>query len=435
MVRSYGSDDTNRILQQQRGGLTGSANLRKNTGAMAGSKNLRRNTGALRGTKSYSPSGGTIAAGNSAWDQLRDGTLLSNFASRGNQFSKRLGGPARQQAQVQDNTQYLKTLSDFMQQARDILGSSASTALSGALSNIGNREAALKSQAATSDTNIGKGYAALNTFFQGNNPIIEANYQGAQNDVQKAAEDTAKLITEGAAGAAAQQNKDLARLGIQDANIVLQNKGTDMAGDTAAATADAAARAQGTRNLLAANQQTAQNFNTASGNAAQLEGRSARNQVQGDLLRYLASLQDQRQEAQAAAQVTEADVTNLAQQLYDQDYQQWQGNYDRRYQVEQDAADRAQAAYEAQLAAAAPADLSSTQYSSLGPLGQASYALQQSGVSPEQSRVIANALNTAYNQGNIRSAADFIKLVQQNAAGSDPIDAANAAAIYYQYFQ
>ncbi len=341
----------------------------------------------------------------------------------------------KQQAPVQDNTQYLKTLQDFMQQARDILGSSAQSSLSSTMSGIAGREAAMKAPAADSTAKIGRGYQALNSFFNGNAPKIDENYQTAQNQVAQAATDTNNLINTGNQAAQAQQNALLKQLGIGDTNIVLQNKGTTNEAQQAANVADAAQRAQGTRNMLATNQATTQDFNRASGSAAQLEGQGAQNGIQRSLMDYLGKLQDERTQAQQSSQVTEADVVQLAQQLLDADQSTWQGNYDRRYQVEQDAANNAAAAYEAQMKAAQGPEMTATQYSSLGPGGQVAYALQQSGVDPTQARTIADAAQRAYSTGNVRNAADFIKLVQQYASGTDPIEAANAASIWYNYYQ
>lgn len=404
-------------------------------GARLNAPNPRRN----RAVTQYGAAGGAAAGFNRTSQMLQD--IIKNNKPRSGTGYNPMPHPGlynRQEATVPDNTQYLKTLADFMQQARDTLNSSKQTALSSAMSGIAGREAAMKQQAAASDQNIGKGYGALSAFISGQAAPIAQNYQTGIDQTAAAAADAQNAINQGNQAAVAQQQAILQRLGIGDTNVVLQNTGTANAGQTSANVADAAARAQAARTRLSENQQTAQNFNTQSGTAAALEGRGAQNKIQQQLMSYLGQLQDERTAASSAAQVTEADVVQLAQQLMDQDRQVWEGNYNRRYQVEQDAAANAQAAMEAQIEAAqaqAAPELNATTYSSLGPVGQAAYALQQSGVDPVQAKTITNALQRAYTEGRVRNVQDFVKLVQQYASGADPIDINNAASIYYQYFQ
>ncbi len=353
---------------------------------------------------------------------------------RGGSFDRQTKEAPRRPAQ--DNTQYTKQIQDFLDQSRALLNSGSSASISAAINNIANREAAIKSQGATADSNIGKGYAALQSFIAGQADPIQQNFQTAV-DGTGAAADTAKTsMIEASEAANAQRQAILNRLGTADSEAVLLNKGIHGSGDLEKNIADVAGRAQAAQTRLESNKQTALNYNTQFGSSSALQGRAAQDGVQRTVTNAIAALQDERAAAQASAQVDDADVWGLAQQMLNSDQGIWEGNYNRRYQVEGDAAANALSLYEAQQKSGGE-PMDSTSYGALGPVNQAVYALQQSGVDPQQASVIAQAVSQEYAaNGGKMDVSKFITAVQKNlGASASPLDVSTAVSIFYKYFQ
>lgn len=327
---------------------------------------------------------------------------------------------------VPDNTQYSKTLEDFLAQAREIVNSSASSQLG----LLGNQEAALKRNAAEIQGKIAGGYSGLSSFIDGRNPVIKENYQSGVEGVADAASRAQEAITSGTATAQAQQQAILNRLGIQDANIPIANDGQTLEAQMAANVADSAGRAQNAETQLNSNMATSLDFNTSAGTAAALEGQGQQDRISRDLMTRLAELADQRTQIQSQ---TQQSPYELAMMLRNDDYNIWEGNYGRRYQVDQDAMSNAMAMQEAQAKANQMPELNSTTWSALGPLGQAEYALTQSGVPPQEASAILATIEQE--GGRHATAASFIQRLQQLAIerGLEPISTQNAARIYYNY--
>lgn len=341
--------------------------------------------------------------------------------------------PAKTKPKVPDDTQYHKTLQDFLTTAQQLLSGTTN----GQLNALGNQEAALKNSAADIQNKMRGGYAGLSSFISGQAaPIGEAYQQGIQGaaDAAKNAQDT---IQAGTSAAQAQQQAILNRLGIADANIPIANTGTSLEADSARAISDSAQRAQNAQTQLSANKASGLTYNAALGNSAALEGQGQQDRISRDLMQKLAELADQRAVLQSSSA---SDALSLASELYNSDRQNWSDNYNRKYQANSDAMqfaiDQANASAEAN---SAP-QMSSTAYSALGPLGQASYAMDQWGVDPSTAKATLAVISEVTSNGNQRIAmnpAAFIQAVQDRARqmGLDPITTQNAAMIYFNYLQ
>lgn len=288
---------------------------------------------------------------------------------------------------LRDDTQYNKTLEDFLALAQQYMsGSSAEE-----LGNIGNQETSLRRNAEDISNQLRGGYSGLSSFITGQAPVIQQGYEQGIQGSAEAAQRAQTAITEGTAAAQAQQQAIMNRLGIADANIPIANAGTTLEAGMAQQVADSAARGQNAQTELNSNMATALNFNTSQGTSSAVEGQGEQNRVHRDLLSRLAELADQRREVQSSSN-SSSDMYGLAQSLMDQDYQKWSGNYDRKYNAQRDAMQMAQDQMAAQQDTSS-SDISSTQASLLGTAGRAEYMLKMNGLDATGSSYIIDGLN------------------------------------------
>lgn len=325
-----------------------------------------------------------------------------------------------------DDTQYSKSLEDFLAMAERMLSGDKSTAING----VANQEAALRRAHQDISNQLRGGYSGLSSFIAGQAEPISSAYDTAVQGSAEAAQRAQAAISEGAAAAQAQQQAILARLGISDANIPIANTGTTLEQQTSQAITDSAQRAQNSQTELTSNKASQLGYNSSMGTSAAMEGQSQQDALGRQLMMRLAELADQRTQIESQSNKSALD---LAQQLMGADYQLWEGNYNRKYQANRDALDLA--IQKAQAANTSP-EMNSTSWNALGPVGQASYALQQSGVPAEQVGPIISLITEEMAKGNIRNEYSFIKAVQEEALrrGLEPISTQNAAALYYNYF-
>lgn len=357
------------------------------------------------------------------------GDVLNGWMTEGR---RRIRDNAKPQQMPQDNSQYNRSLADFLAMAQQIVGQNAQ----GQLGLLGNQEAALKRNAAEIQGKIGGGYNALSSFIDGQAPVLQKSYQTGIEGVSDAATRAQSAISEGTAKAQAQQQAILSRLGNEDANIAIANTGKTLEDEMANRISDSAQRAQGAETQLNTNMATEVGYNTAMGTSAALEGQGQQDRVSRDLLSRLAELADQRQMIQSSSQ---QDSLGLAQNLMGSDYDIWQGNYNRRYQLDQDSMNNALKMAEMQDQGGAP-ELNATTWSAMGPGGQAQYALQQGGVPPDQAAGIMQAINETMGSGRYSGDMGISKFIQEiqrlaQERGLDPVSTQSAALMYYNYMQ
>lgn len=364
--------------------------------------------------------------GRSALSVLSDKTIP--LKERWSVSTPRDSGP------LKDNTQYSKTLEDFLAMAQQIIGGQTQSQLSG----ISNQEAALRQNADEIRGKIAGGYNALSSYIGEQAPVIQQNFDTGIEGIGNSAEQAQASISKGTAAAQAQQQAILDRLGNSDANISIANNGTTLEAQMAQQIADSAQRAQGAQTQLQSNAVTERNYNTSMGTSAAMEGQGQQDRIGRDLLSRLAELADQRQLIQSGSQM---DASRLASDLMDRDYGIWSGNYDRRFNADKSAMDfaqqQAQLQAEQQAAMNKPQEMTTARWSTFGPPARAAYALENSGVAPDQARAIVAEIDQYYGDGGANmTPSQFVTAIQKLARdrGLDPVSTSNAAAVYREYF-
>lgn len=183
---------------------------------------------------------------------------------------------------------------------------------------------AARQNAGEADARLGAMYRQLTDAIQGENPNIQAAYQGAIDSTNAGAQQAQRNV-QGAVDASQARNQSvLSNLGIGDANqqIIAQGRDANTAG--AQQIADMAAGQQAATTNLTANQASSVQQNRSIGSAAGLEGNLQRAQNQARLQALLAKIDssEQDQNAQIAAQNASqkqggvSTALSLASQLY-----------------------------------------------------------------------------------------------------------------------
>lgn len=206
-----------------------------------------------------------------------------------------------------------KTLADYLAEAN------ASQFSAGALSDIAAREAALKNQAGASDDLMARAYAAVVQGMQAQDPAIQARYDEARADTDAATQRAVDLANSATTDSLGNINQTAQNLGITEALPGATGNGNGPGGVNANLVAQLAGYGQLSGQSLidsAANQRT---YNANIGSATNVQGAESRAALQRDLMAYLAQLQDERTQVNAAAQ---SQALDLARALYEADYGQ-----------------------------------------------------------------------------------------------------------------
>jgi len=218
-------------------------------------------------------------------------------------------------------------LTSFLTKAQQMIGDGG---LGEALSVIQGREADAQKRAAQADSRLAAMYDQLRNSILGDSEQIDAAYGDTKESI-KASGDAQQEAIKSAYQTTQNTTADvLKRLGIGDAAGIMVDEGNTAARYMEGAANTAATRTAANQDYASSVEQAAKNFNTQNAAAAGLEGTERRADIQTQLGSLLAQLQDE----QAATrnefgQRNQQAALALAQQLYDNSWNQSQANYGR----------------------------------------------------------------------------------------------------------
>lgn len=196
------------------------------------------------------------------------------------------------------------SLIDFLQKAMGLIPSGP---------DYGAVRSRLNSKADAGKAAIAAMYEALQGSFKADAGQIAQNYDETGEAITEASGNATDMVNEGYNASRERQSDQLQDLGIEEAAAVLAAQGGNAANDQAVATANIAQNQAANENANTQFKQSALNYNTGLGNAAQLEGKLQQAAIQEALADKLAEISIREQEAKGARF---GQATSLAQMLY-----------------------------------------------------------------------------------------------------------------------
>lgn len=305
------------------------------------------------------------------------GSILAALANLGND-----------EEVAEDLPVFGKSLQDYIDQYGD-----GGSLISGEMSGISAREAALRGQAATGDSKIAEIYAQLQNSMAQEGTDSAARYAAAGQAAQTNTAGAQANIAQARNSAAGAQAEIARNLGMTD--VPASNSANQATLDAANAQSELATTGKSTVDYMASLGNAQQDFYTGNKAAAGYRGAEARSALQGDLTGRLAELQDERSQLQSQAKER---ALALAQAMYSADYGQF--NDERGYRDSREDQGYAR--------------------------GQDQYQMEQEYAQQNADRAASSAEFALKNQPKAQDA-PFFQQVEQSLAQAMPQETVNAA--------